>query len=229
MDKPGVGGTVLCQPDNMKGCSVCCGLFNFRNLSRHFLSGFLEEGDNRERELETFESFPAPSDIRDRFSHICPYQGFLDANRPGCLIHPLYSGCDGRGRSLFAGKICGEFFCPAHYILSEEEKLFLVEKVSDWYLYSVAISDPESYSYIYNYVKNNFSEECKVKTAQMINEGLAAHACNLASYNGVIFYYSVPEYNMNKINFCIRYKNETGDLVISRIKNYIFTVDASQS
>jgi hypothetical protein len=211
---------VLCQPDNIKGCSLCCGLFNFRDISSGFLSQFLKTGKEREEMFATYNDCRMTSPARDQFAHICPYQGFLNNGRPGCLIHPLSSGTEGRGRSLFASKICGEFFCPAHAILTEDEKLFLIKNVSDWYLYSVAIADPESYSFIYNFIKDKFSvTDDQNRAGSLLNVGLASHAETLAAFDGVIFFYSIPEYNINKKNFCIRYINETRDLVVSRIIN----------
>lgn len=218
---------ILCQPDTNKGCSLCCGLFNFRDLSHDFLVRFLGEGQSREKTLLTYEDAITHSGIRDVFSHICPFQGLLSDSKPGCLIHPLYSGVEGRERSLFSTRICDGFFCPAHTLLSDEEKLFLVENAADWYLYSAAIADPESYSFIYNYVKENCSNADFY--AVMINEGLAAHIENLAAYSGVIFCYSISEYNINKVNFCIRYINETRDLVVSRIMKSASQLNANQN
>ncbi len=219
MTGPSSGRIILCQPDNIKGCSLCCGLFNFREITAGALSDFLHEGKEREGSLSDYEEFINGATIRDEFSHICPFQGFLSDNKPGCLLHPLYCGEDGRGRSLFAGKICSEFFCPAHTILSDEEKVFLIKNVDDWYLYSVAIADPESYSFIYNYVKDKVKrpddESLYVKP---VIAGLAAHAENLAAYQGIIFCYSIPEYNLNKNNFSIRGVKNSGDRVVSRIE-----------
>jgi len=223
MRAPSHDRIILCQPDNNKGCSLCCGLFNFSDISPDYLSSFLHGGSERENKLITYDDYNTPSRIRDKFSHICPYQGFLSKDKPGCLIHPLSSGIEGRGRSLFASKICSEFFCPAHTVLSEEEKLFLIKNISSWYLYTVALSDPESYSFIYNYVKENYYDAICTDEADayllkaLVIEGLAAHAENLAAYEGVIFCYSIPEYNINKKNFCISYINEARDRVVSCI------------
>jgi len=213
---------ILCQPDNTKGCSLCCGLFNFSNISTESLYGFLEKGRDREQTFATHNEYRESARVRDICSHICPYQGFLSEDKPGCLIHPLSSGIDGRWRSLFASKICGEFFCPAHTILTDEEKKYLIENVSDWYNYSVAIADPESYSFIYNHVKDYFSGIAGIVMAKLlVEEGLAAHAANLASYGGAIFCYSVPEYNINKKYFSVKYINESRALVVSRIEKFI--------
>lgn len=209
---------ILCQPDNTKGCSLCCGLFNFHDISPESLHDFLEHGSGREQVLPTYNDYREPARVRDLCSHICPYQGFLSKAKPGCLIHPLSSGVDGRWRSLFASKICGEFFCPAHTILTDEEKKFLVENVSDWYSYSAAIADPESFSFIFSYAKNNF---CGINDpslmGKLVSEGLLAHAENLASYDGAIFCYSIPEYGVSKKNFSVRYINESREKVVSRI------------
>lgn len=223
MNESSDGRIILCQPDNLKGCSICCGLFNFRDVSRGSLSLFLEQGRLREKNCSTQEEFQNTGVSRDRFAHICPYQGFFSPGRPGCLIHPLSSGVEGRNRSLFASKICNEFFCPAHTLLNDDEKHFLIKNVSDWYRYSAALCDPESYSFIYGYVMENYAfhtgEELLVseRAAVLVNAGLDAHARNLALYEGVIFYYSIPEYNSNKKNFCIRYIDEMRDLVVSHI------------
>ncbi len=216
---------ILCQPDNTKGCSLCCGLFNFNDISPESLRKFLEQGRDREQTIPTHNEYRETTRVRDICSHICPYQGFISEDKPGCLIHPLSSGIDGRWRSLFASKICGEFFCPAHTILTDEEKKFLVENVSDWYSYSAAIADPDSYSFIYNYVKDNFSGTAGKRLMKtMVDDGLAAHAENLASYEGIIFCYSIPEYNINKKSFSVKYINESRELIVSRIKKSLSAV-----
>lgn len=212
---------ILCQPDNSKGCSVCCGLFNFRDISCESLGLFLEQGRDREKEYKVHDGFTGLWQLRSRFSHICPYQGFLSEGKPGCLVHPLFAGTDGRDRSLFAHKICENFFCPAHSILSPEEKNFLMENIKDWYLYSVAVADPESFSFIYNFVKENYRETRDKKIfIFLVREGLAAHAENLSLYEGEIFFYSIPEYNLNKKNFCIRFINNAMEKVISGIMKH---------
>ena len=70
----GADDIILCQPDSRKGCSVCCGLFNMKDTSRNNLKQFLEEGISREKVFRVYEEFTEPEPVRDRFSHICPYQ-----------------------------------------------------------------------------------------------------------------------------------------------------------
>jgi hypothetical protein len=209
---------ILCQPGNGQGCSVCCGLFNFRDISRHSLENFLNCGMTREREFIAHDAFTGPWSLRSRFSHICPYQGFLTDGNPGCLVHPLFAGTDGRDRSLFAHKICDSFFCPAYSVLSTEEKLFLIENISDWYLYSTAIADPETYSFIYNFVKEKYDDSCnRESSVLLVSEGLAQHSAWLRIYEGEIFFYSIPEYNLNKVNFSVRYRDDLMEQIVSRI------------
>jgi hypothetical protein len=216
---------ILCQPDNTKGCSLCCGLFNFINISSESLRKFLDDGINREQAYPTHNEYKESVKVRDLCSHICPYQGFISEDKPGCLIHPLSYGVDGRWRSLFASKICSNFYCPAHVILTDDEKIFLTENVSNWYNYSAAIADPESFSYIYNYVNNKFPEITDPQAKRvLVEEGLSAHTENLASYEGVIFCYSIPEYNINKKNFSIQYINKSREFVVSGIEKGLFKV-----
>ncbi len=204
----------LCQPDGIKGCSVCCGLFNLKDTGRENLAGFLAEGPRREKLCRTYEEYTEPADVRDSFSHICPYQGFLAAGRPGCLIHPLSYGTDGRDRSLFARAVCGKFLCPAHQLLSETEKENLIASISDWYLYSTAIIDPESYSFIHEYALK-ICGKLSAETYALIETGLKAHAENLSLYDGILFYYSVPEYNLNRERFSLRCRGDFRERVTS--------------
>ncbi len=210
---------ILCQPDNTKGCSLCCGLFNFSDISSKALNGFLEQGMVREQQLPTHNDYRESTGVRDICSHICPYQGFIGPDKPGCLIHPLSSGIEGRWRSLFASRICGEFFCPAHTILNNDEKRYLIENVTNWYHYSAAIADPESYSFIYKYVNDKFSRKTDPSLMKvLVEDGLAAHTENLASYEGAIFSYSIPEYNINKKYFSLKHIIESREYVITRIE-----------
>jgi hypothetical protein len=222
MDEDLKGKIILCQPDSLKGCSLCCGLFVFKDISVKYLSEFLSDGKNRERSCKTYTEYKDENLKRDISSYICPYQGFLADGKPGCLIHPLATGIDGRDRSLFTSKICSGFLCPAHSILSYEEKVFLIKNVDDWYIYTVAIADPESYSFIYNYIKEKFGEPLDENmTKKILGEALYVHGENLSKYNGGIFSYSVPEYNINKKNFSLKYIDDARELVLSVCNAYM--------
>ncbi len=183
---------ILCQPDLHRGCSVCCGLFNLADISRENLEHFLSEGRSREEELSCHDQYVEPSDVRDAGSHICPYQGFLSSGKPGCLIHPLGRGEELRDRSLFGSRICGGFLCPAHKILSSEEKRLLIKYVRDWYLYSVAVLDPLSFRFI---LEHALACSCGDDVTLLVNKGLDVHAVNLQQFGGAVFHYALPEYS----------------------------------
>ncbi len=208
----GADKIILCQPDSTKGCSVCCGLFNMRDTSRGILEKFLEDGSSREKLYSNYEVYSEPENVRDIFSHICPYQGFLAKGKPGCLIHPLSSGIEGRDRSLFASSVCGRFLCPAHEILSDEEKSALIYSINDWFLYSTAIADPESFSFIYEYAR---SFPSPLNLPLLLEAGLMAHAKNLLLYDGIIFFYSIPEYNTNRGKFSLRSRADLRSEVVA--------------
>lgn len=206
---------ILCQPDNCKGCSVCCGLFNFMDCSREHLSAFLDGGSSRVRDFAVYDRFRLHDPVRDEFTHICPYQGFLSQGKPGCHIHPLSCGSEGRERSLFAAKICSSFLCPAHSILASGEKEALITQVKDWHLYSIAIADPESFSCLNNFISETFGPDPRSGTyGMLLNAGLACHAESLTKSGEVIFYYSIPEYILHRDSFCIRYHEKNRKRVI---------------
>lgn len=199
VDKSADEAIILCQPDGIKGCSLCCGLFNFIDISRETLYSFLEKGKERESLFKSYEDYSDPYDVRDKGSHICPYQGFLSHGKPGCLLHPLYCGEERRGRSLFSEKICGKFLCPAHYLLTEEEKKGLIKYVNDWYLYSVAVADPLFFSQVYKKSVAEFSlygEEDKIE--KLVITMLSERAEEMDKGEKILFSYSVSEYSCER-------------------------------
>ena len=210
---------ILCQPDSRKGCSICCGLFNMPDCSKPALSPFLEKGAARTELCGVYSDFCLDDKTRDSSTHVCPYQGFLGPGKPGCLIHPLSSGAEGRDRSLFAHKICSEFLCPAHAILTMAEKKTLISHVNDWFLYSIAITDPETFSFLLQHITSAYAVGSHDhKTGLLLNAGLSAHAELLIAGNDTLFYYSQPEYIMHREKFCIRYNCERRNTVMEKIR-----------
>ncbi|PKL41134.1 MAG: hypothetical protein CVV44_00415 [Spirochaetae bacterium HGW-Spirochaetae-1] len=208
---------ILCQPDDRKGCSICCGLFNIRDLSRENLVAYLQGGRDRVVALPEDDFLEAEipihtvadSLVRDRTSHVCPYQGFLMSGKPGCLLHPALTGEDRRNVSLFGIKICDEFLCPAHSLLTEDDKRLLIDMVDDWYLYSIAVLDPESFLWIRDMVSGMVDPvREKVLFSEMIVFSLNLHARFMNDYIGSVFFYSLPEYDLYKKEFSISYNKE---------------------
>ncbi|MBN1533724.1 MAG: hypothetical protein JXA20_13730 [Spirochaetes bacterium] len=194
----GYGGIVLCQPDSRKGCAACCGLFNLLDISRENLEAFLRGGAARAagEEGPADEACRSPFPVRDATSYICPYQGFLEPGRPGCLLHPAYAGRDTRDRSLYGAGICDGFLCPAHSILTEDEKRALIDSVDDWYLYSVAIIDPDTFLCMLRALPQEARSGAAASEALVW--GLEEHARRLAASDVPVFSYSPWEYVRNK-------------------------------
>ncbi len=204
---------ILCQPDGTKSCSACCGLFNFSDISRENLSQFLSRGAARSSSFLSASDITDQGDgrkIRDTTSYICPHQGLVFNKRPGCLLHPQYRNSTMRNNSFFGEKICSGFLCPAHSIFSAEHKKIIIKLVDDWYLYSIAVIDPESTTWILDLLQKRFplfsQREDIVK--KILNEALMIHARHLNNYPGPIFFYSVSEYEIGKKNFSIACNNE---------------------
>ncbi|MBN2158056.1 MAG: hypothetical protein JW807_01580 [Spirochaetes bacterium] len=199
---------ILCQPDDRKSCSACCGLFNFTDISRENLSGFLSDGAARS---STFISDDDSTDqghgrdVRDRTSYICPHQGYIFSRRPGCLLHPLYRGEAMRRDSFFGEKICNGFLCPAHSLLTAVQKKTIIELIHDWYLYSISIIDPESTAWIIELLNSRYYyifERPGVRK-KILEDCLSVHAGRLARCPGPIFYYSLSEFNSAKEKFSL--------------------------
>lgn len=200
---------ILCQPDEIKGCSVCCGLFNFKDISGSILEQFLAFGKYRVDHIFCIDYFDDSEESRDYTSHICPYQGFLKGrSKPGCLVHPKTSCSDGRDASLFGIKICSEFFCPAHIILNDDMKKTLIDYVDGWYEYSIAVLDPESFVWMVDSIKSaikcNLDEwHNKLQIKQALSRMLVMQAEYMSNIQSPIFYYSISEYNLNKHLFSV--------------------------
>ncbi|MDI9423313.1 MAG: hypothetical protein QM472_00605 [Spirochaetota bacterium] len=194
----------LCRPGGRRACSVCCGCFNMRDISRQSLSSFLERGLER---LSLFGGGSEPelhSEVRDETTHICPFQGLAEA-LPGCLLHPAIHGSDGRGASLYGERICGEFFCPAHHLLDEGARRLLLSMELDWYLYSIAILDPLGFVWMLDEAFGNDGRSSgpglSPAEAAAVKSALEAHAAFLNRLDGPIFYYSRSEYLLDYHRF----------------------------
>lgn len=207
---PRATASCLCQPDNRKGCCVCCGLFNMRDISKESLTRYLHGRGPREKDVRV-EARPRlrPRDVRDHTSHICPFQGFLEGTtRPGCLLHPASGPGDRRERSLFGTLICAEYFCPAHHILNIEMKEMLIVHVDDWYAYCIAILDPASFIWMARTVRQELrlkpgKKRREQETSRALLHLLRSHSEFLNTLGIPLFHYSVSEYNLHKNLFSL--------------------------
>ncbi|MDY6934211.1 MAG: hypothetical protein SVZ03_08310 [Spirochaetota bacterium] len=210
---------ILCQTDSQKGCCACCGLFNFRDVSRENLTNFLRLGKERLRQTskrtnDNWEEYIESIGIRDQTSHICPYQGLIISNKPGCMLHPKINDREMRDISLFGSKICNDFLCAAHYILSNEQKRILIRYIEDWYLYSVAIIDPESFIWILRYIEKKYKMNDKNNQhnnkylQDILCTALEIHSRYLKDITCPIFYYSNSEYDDHKHLFSLKSRSK---------------------
>lgn len=221
----------LCQPGGRRGCCACCGLFNLRDISRGNLEMHLSRG--RERALralrdgrEKSAAYLYNGDVRDPSSHVCQFQGFLGKGKPGCLVHPLSKEKDMRNWSLFGSRICDGFFCPAHEMLPMEHRGILLESVTDWYRYSIALIDPRSFLWMIGRLPVNGTERNGFPV-ESLNAALDEHAAFLNGTEGPVFYYSLSEYNPNSERFSLDSPSPLLDghrfLIESILRNHRFS------
>jgi hypothetical protein len=198
---------ILCQPDSHKGCSVCCGLFNFIDTRKEILDVFLQHAcddrDETKLNLISISQINKP-DVRDYTTYICPYQGYIENGRPGCRIHPQVSGVEGRDRSLYGVKICNSYFCPAHSIIPDSDKLLLINHVDCWYLYSRAIIDPAGFVWIAGEVRTLMEEK---EDILVLKDAIVCSLETLSKLQDLIdrplFFYSIAEYYENLDSFSL--------------------------
>ncbi|MEW5733209.1 MAG: hypothetical protein AB1921_00045 [Thermodesulfobacteriota bacterium] len=147
----------LCQVREGLSCGACCGLYNVADPSREYLSSELA------RRTEEFAGLPRTENAIDAFSretlerrniyrrpykefYHCPFLGLVGEgrDRPGCLLHPLAAGNDGkdlRGLSWYGAMACRTYFCPSHGGLSPRYALAVRESCDDWHLYGLAVTE----------------------------------------------------------------------------------------
>ncbi len=210
---------ILCQPDSEKGCCACCGLFNIYDISLENLTNFLKDEGYRLSLSELYKKFKKDENIvqgkiRDVESHICPYQGLIDESRPGCQLHPDIEVGERRDLSLFSSRICSGFLCAAHEILSDAMKKILIDTIHHWYYYSIAIVDPESFLWIVDCLESKFGISFQDSGAndsrsELLTLALGIHAEYLNEIKKPIFFYSVPEYNLNKKDISLMSTSKT--------------------
>ncbi len=188
----------LCMPDKRKSCAACCGLMNHSDISRENLKKFLDSGPFRTANYWRYQiegSYPEQTtSCRDDFTHICPFQGFIDDGLPGCLVHPQVVGEDQRDMGLFGAIVCGRYLCPAYEILRHETKAILIENLDDWYLYTIAIIDPIATERMIDRLHKEGLHNGDEPFKQTLDSALAIHAKKLGKRNGNVFCYSREEY-----------------------------------
>ena len=112
-----------CQKNSVS-CFACCGLANldlpsdqkealldhrtheFEKLNMDF-SRFPEYRQRREKEEEAIPRHNSET-------YVCPFLGYLEPRRPGCMIHPARTGDPkSQNYSFYGASICLSYDCPA--------------------------------------------------------------------------------------------------------------------
>lgn len=147
--------TSLCQPDRLKSCGACCGLYNHRDWQRPSLEARLTRRTERLRALgpldpgvlREFADWVRATEPQEKLLETiynCEYLGFVDPGqrRVGCLLHPsLHAGHDLRSCSFYGAELCAGHFCLSYQKLTDEEKACVILSLDDWYTYGLCIPD----------------------------------------------------------------------------------------
>jgi hypothetical protein len=145
----------LCQPDTLKSCGACCGLYNCRDWRRPSLEAKLKRRTERLRglgpldpgALRGFADWVRATEPQEKLLETiynCEYLGFIDPGhrRVGCLLHPsLHAGHDLRSCSFYGAELCSGHFCLSYQKLTEQEKACVILSLDDWYTYGICVTD----------------------------------------------------------------------------------------
>ncbi|HDQ03574.1 MAG TPA: hypothetical protein ENN23_03250 [Deltaproteobacteria bacterium] len=165
---------VLCQPDEVKSCGACCGLYNYVDSTRASLTSRLRRRTKYFREtvktpadVERYASeIKSSEDLTKRYEGIycCEYLGFLDERekKVGCLLHPQRNeGCDLRDVSFYGRELCAGHLCPSHYFIPDSQVRILLGILDDWYLYGLCITDIDLVKTYFKLLADRIGEELK--------------------------------------------------------------------
>lgn len=133
-DEP-VPERILCQTE-AGSCAACCGLYNFTDRSPEATHKRLAE--RTRRVMAAFPDVDALAAVRDALLEeercdilfatvrVCPYAGYVEDGRVGCLLHPLRhpSGEDLRDLAVYPREVCAGHFCAPHSWLRPREMDF---------------------------------------------------------------------------------------------------------
>lgn len=162
----------ICQPDELKSCGACCGLYNYESFSRDSIKAALDF------RTDLFKSMKPEGDalvlFRDIVSqdrrvklldeiYCCEFLGFVDEERRrvGCLVHPALAGKDLRDYAFYGAETCAEHKCLSYGYLSIQEVLPVIHALDDWYLYGMCVTDIDLIKEFYKFVSDIRYESMK--------------------------------------------------------------------
>jgi hypothetical protein len=123
---------ILCQHDQ-GSCAACCGVYNFRDRSPAAEHARLERRTERVTAVwPDVDKLAAARDAllaleRDEILFagvkVCPFAGYVEPGRVGCLLHPSRHprGEDLRDLAVYPKEVCAGHFCAPHDWLRARE------------------------------------------------------------------------------------------------------------
>lgn len=123
----------LCQ--HARGsCGACCGVYNFRDRSPAAEHARLQR--RTERVLAAWPDVAALASVRDELLalereeilfagvKVCPFAGYVEEGRVGCLLHPMRHPTreDLRHLAVYPLEVCRDHFCAPHEWLRPVER-----------------------------------------------------------------------------------------------------------
>ena len=112
-----------CQKKSVS-CFACCGLANL-NLTSEEKDGILvrrtEQFEGLNMDFSLFPDFRRSREEQEASiprhnleTYVCPFLGYIEPHRPGCLIHPARTGdSKSQNYSFYGASICLGYDCPA--------------------------------------------------------------------------------------------------------------------
>ena len=142
---------ILCQGEN-GGCASCCGVFNdmdrkntqwenkIKERTQHVVEANFDVTKLMQIKTEFLQKH-AKDKIYDNI-RVCPFAGFIETDRLGCLIHPSRhpQKYDLRDLSVHNQKICDGHFCASHDWLRPTEVAFI--NTAHGTFYGLLVSQP---------------------------------------------------------------------------------------
>lgn len=154
----------MCQNDS--SCTACCGTLNLK-LSPNGIKVLLDErtvacpnqGVASHLELVEYrkkqEEIEASIKRYDASIYVCPFVGWIEAGRAGCLIHPVRTGrANSQNASFYGATICQNYDCRAKEIEQKKQNpTEWFEAVARWsnndtVMYSRVIGDAMLYRFL---------------------------------------------------------------------------------
>lgn len=126
---------ILCQSAS-GSCAACCGAYNFADNTPDAMHARFERRTTAVAAAGWDEA--ALSGARDALLaaerphflfgglKVCPFAGYVEPGRVGCMIHPLRhpTGADLRDLAVYPREVCAGHFCASHDWLRPREQAF---------------------------------------------------------------------------------------------------------